>query len=194
MASHPATKRRRARRISEKYRVHMGELARLYVEANEVPAETARRAQAAGYGSVRGTHFRRWMEDPEFAAYVKAERERQANEARTEPAVRGPDKIAWLCSVDARLREMHEASGDEDDKLKLLKAIHSNGSEIRAEERHYEDLKDRESRRDFGLFLKSFVRWCQAQHRGTFRVLRPILQHALRDLDRIVAGIEGTPT
>lgn len=191
MPSRPATKRRRSRRISDKYRPYLRDFAQIYVETGEVAAEAGRRVvDKLKLTSVRGETFRRWLEDPEFMAHVRTERERQANEARTEPAVRGPDKLAWLCAVDAKLRELHEGEENAKEKLIVLKAVHSNGAEIRAEERHYEDLKDRAARRDFAEFLRNFIRWLKRDYASAFKIMQPIIGKALKNLDQIVAGVE----
>lgn len=183
--------RRRNRRISDRYRVHLADLARIYVQAGEVCAEAARRTVAElKLESVRGTHFGRWIRDPEFASLVKVERERQANEARTEPAVRGPENIAWLCAVATQLRELHDGADERTDRLAVLKAIHANNAEIRAEERHYEELKQAAAKRDFGAFLRNLVRWVKLNHAATYKIVFPILRDALKRLDQIVKGIE----
>ncbi len=191
MALHSTSQRKRNRRISEKYRVYLADLARIYVEASEAPGKAATLThEQLGLAPVNAKSFRRWIEDPEFAAFVKTERERQANEARTEPAVRGPQNIAWLCKVGIKLREMYDHPDDEKDRVAILKAIHGNNAEIRAEERHYEELKTAAARRDFATFLRNLVKWVKLNYSTTYKIVFPILRDALKRLDQIMAGIE----
>lgn len=190
-------KAKRTRRISAKYREHLADVAALFVKHHGNKAATARAVRKLpGCGGFRPDYLRVWVNDPEFAALVKTEEERQAQSAEIAPDVRGPEKLAWLVAVEQKLREQFEAArtggrnGDPDEKLarEILSVIHKHGAEVRAEEKHLADQAESRAKREFKAFLRNVMRYVKAKHAKTHLVVYPVLEDALQHLDAIVAG------
>jgi len=175
------------KRISAKYRPHVDAIAEIFVDEAENQVRTANRVGLElGFKSFRADTLRRWLETEEFRAAVALAREIHADEKRVKPSVRGPEKIAWLLTVERRLKEAHdEAEGK--DRKDVLNAILKVGAEIRAEESHFEDMKTAKKRREFALFLRRLVQYVARSHESVYPVVGPVLKDALRNIKRIMA-------
>jgi len=179
-------------RIAERYRPHLQEIARLYVElgANKAGATRAAR-KIAGCEKLSEETLRAWMKKPEFVALVQVEEERAKSFQRTAPELRGLDKIAFYLDVDRTLREQFDGASEGDDEKAahaVLAVIHRNSAEIRAEERHFEDMKQKQAQRDFGTFLRNVIRYVKVRHGAAHATLYPVLRDVLNNLALIQSG------
>jgi len=174
------------KRISAKYRVHVDAIAEIFVDEADNRSRTVTRVRSElGLTSVTSNMLRRWLDTEEFRAAVALAREIHADEKRVKPSVRGPEKIAWLLTVEKRLKDVHEeAEGKE--RKDILNAILKVGAEIRAEESHFEDMKTAKKRREFGLFLRRLVQYVARSHESVYPVVAPVLKDALRNIGRIM--------
>lgn len=180
-------------RIKEKYLPHLAEIAEIYVRLRGNCEGTAREARRLpDCGSVKALTISRWRTNAEFAAFVREAEDGRANQLRLRPAVRGPERIAWLIEVERQLRaRLENKAGDErteSDQDKTLRAALLVGQEIRAEEDHYESMQKRVAARQFARFLKNLVEFVKRRHAAAHATVFPILRDALNHLDAIQSG------
>ena len=141
------TEARPRRRISKKYRKHVDEIARIFVECQEVGDRAASeiRNSIPELSAICGGLFSRWRGVAEWEAALKAPREKAAvdrdlnGERRSMSMLRwGSDSLdALVAAHDQAVREdrMTDANGFRACIIKL------NGA-LRAEEKHVNDRRE----------------------------------------------------
>ena len=180
---------KRTRRITEKYRPHLAEIARLYIESGRNKSATERGVRKQlGLESFKADFLRSWERNAEFAALLKEAEDGQANAQRLRPSVRGPKRIAWLIEVEAALKTRHEDGTTDDAKDKALRALLNVGAEIRAEEAHYEAQQQARARRSFERFLRNVVAHLKDKQPELFPVVAEALADVAKHLDSIMDG------
>ena len=176
-------------RITEKYRPPLAQIARIYVESGGNFSRTEREGRKLpGCGSLKAEQVKRWLANAEFAALVTEAEDGNANAKRLRPAVRGPERIAWLIEVEKTLRIRHKDTEGEEGKDKALRALLAVGADIRQEEAHLETLQQRIAQRDFARFLKNLIAWIKVRHAASHATVFPILRGALQNLEAIQSG------
>ena len=188
---------KRVRRITEKYRPHLAEIARLYIESGRNKSATERAARKQlGLESFKADCLRGWERNAEFAALMQVEAERQKQADKIVPEVRGLEKVAFYLDVESALKEQYEETrtgGKQGDPAPekaatILAVIHRNSAEIRAEEKHLEDIRSARARNDFGRFMRNMIAWVKVRHSKSHATVFPILRDVLNHLDQVVAG------
>jgi len=176
-------------RITEKYRNHLAEIAAIFVAAggNKSAAEREVR-KLPDCGSFKQEFFARWLVNAEFGAAVKEAEDGRANSLRLRPSVRGPERIAWLLEVEKKLRERHAGLEDGETKEGVLRTAINVGKDIREEEKHFEELLQKASRREFAKFVKNLVSYIKAKHADSYSTLFPIFRDALANIEQVQSG------
>jgi len=183
-------------RISGRYLDHLVDIAALFVAEKEIVAKTARRCREDLDLPLTDNTLARWVKrSAEFMAAVEQARVEAANAEKAQPELRSPRDLAFRQQVHADLRDLYE-NGRQDaegnpvdvDRDKALKQLLAVQSEIRAEEKHIADLRDREVRRDFARFLQRLVEYVKVNHARKADVIVPVFRAALKSLDSIVKG------
>ncbi len=177
------------KRISDKYRAHVDDVARLLAEEARCYSRAARRCQTElGLAKVTERTLRRWLNVAEFRAAVEAYEDASADRKRTRPALRGPARIAWLTDVEENLRTGYDEAEADKERDRCLGHLLRVGAEIRQEETHYESLRQAQVRRSFARFLRNLVKWISRRHEKLFAVMEPVIRDALSNVQQIMKG------
>jgi hypothetical protein len=129
------------RRISKKYRKHVDEIARIYVECEEVGDCAARevRNSIPELSAIYGGIFSRWRGVTQWEAALKAPREKAAVDRDLAGERRSRSMLRWgVDSLDA-LMAAHEQAVREDrmaDADRFRACIIRLNEALRAEEKH----------------------------------------------------------
>jgi hypothetical protein len=101
------------------------------------------------------------------------------------PSVRGPERIAWLIEVETELKKRLAAGINDTEKDKALRALLQVGQDIRDEERHFEEMQQKVSRRDFSRFVRNVIAFIKLRHAASYPTLFPVFRDVLANIETI---------
>jgi len=178
------------RRISEKYRRRLADIARICAACGGNRSAAERRVRAElGLASFKADYLRAWEANAEWQAAVEEAGIAAAESEVAAPEKRSPRDLAWLQRMLDEMKQLaDDDTADEKARDKARKAALDLLEEIRAGEKHIADLKDRAAKRDFARFLRNLMLWIKANHPRQADVVTPVFRGALRSLGAIVDG------
>lgn len=180
----------RQRRITKKYLPFIYDIAKIFVEEgkNRTSAEIRIRAEL-GLERFGANAFNRWREIPEFASALASAEETFANSETQRPELRGPARIAWLVKQETKLKDLLEGADlEKKEKLKVLDAVRAIGEDIRKEELHLEEIKNKRARKSFRRFLKNLRNFAVERKKDTSAIIE-FLKDGYSKIDKLMDGV-----
>ena len=185
---------RTVKTISQKYRKYLAEIARIFVESGMNMAETVRRVtvQLPALSKFRWEHFARWKGNKEWEAAVQQAQSEAALLTTYSPQVRGQQFIAWAKDTLEHLEEGYKnlkaEEGGEKEKRDLEGRIQTLHTNLRAEERHLDDLEQRRAQRNMRQFVANVLE--VAGQVTSIEECRARLEEVRREPLALMKGIE----
>lgn len=181
----------RRRRVAARLRPMLAEMARIYVaEGKRVTAAVERIRRELGQGVTANTLSAWAAGSVEFDAHVREAEVAAAEAQKTQPCLRSPRDLTWLQAVQANLKDGLDGELTDKERDSKIKTILAVQQEIRAEERHIEELRERSARRSFGRFLRALIAWLRDRYPQQMPGLAEPLRDAAKHLDQVVTGRE----